>query len=88
MDSKIKVRQALRVFNRIVSEGQKKGASYQMNGINAETGFDGYTVSLFNDYVRLDIFFHNKHRFEFTNAKERDGFLDTLARLDKAKPQS
>lgn len=83
MQEPVDVRKALEAFNIIREQGVKKDAHHQMNGIKVEVGFDGYTVSLYNDYARLDIFFHNKFSFNYTNGKEGEAFLDKLEMIVK-----
>ncbi len=83
MQEKVNVRQALRVFNTIYEQGNKIDDVFVMDGIRASTGFDGYTVTLFNDFVQLDIFFHNKFSLTYSNKKERDQFMEKLEKIDQ-----
>ncbi len=83
MDDKLSIRKALRVFHRIMAEGEREEGGHKLNGLHASTDFDGYTASIHNDYVRLDIFFHNKYSFTFINRKEKQLFLEKLDSLDK-----
>ncbi|MFT6791525.1 MAG: hypothetical protein ACJA04_000727 [Cellvibrionaceae bacterium] len=85
MSEKIEVRKALGVIDYIFSEGEKDGDAYVLNGLRAKSDFDGYTVTLMNDYVTLNIYFHNKFRFEYSSKKERDQFLEKMDLLYKAK---
>ena len=75
MDEQISIRKALRVFHKILSEGERAGDHYHLNGLTAYSDFDGYTATLCNDYVSLSIYFHNKFSFTFSNRKERSLFL-------------
>lgn len=85
MSEKVNIKQALRVFSTIMSEGKRdeSDGSYHLQGLVAETDFDGYTATIKNDYVSLSIYFHNKIAFEFSNMKERELFLDKLEAMDK-----
>lgn len=85
MNDKVDIRQALRVFDNIITEGKKIEEGYELKGLCAFSGFDGYTITIKNDYVQLAIFFHNKFSFTFSNRKEKILFLEKLAQLDKAK---
>ncbi len=78
MEEKINIKRALEAFNIIREQGFKKDGHTIMNGVRASVGFDGYTISLGNDYVNLDIFFHNKFSISYTNRRERDLFLTKL----------
>ena len=84
MNEKIDVRQALRVFDIITRHGKQEAGEYLLNGLKANSGFDGYTVTLRNDYVTLDIFFHNKFSFQFSNRKEKGLFMEKLNAMDSA----
>lgn len=84
MDEKIKVKEALEVFGKIVARGTKIDDGHVFNGITAKSDFDGYTVILCNDYVTLTVFFHNKFTFEYSSPKERDSFLEKMATIKKA----
>lgn len=85
MSEKVNIKQALRVFSTIMSEGKRNESdgSYRLQGLVAETDFDGYTATIKNDYVSLSIYFHNKIGFEFSNMKERQLFLDKIEAMDK-----
>lgn len=85
MNEKVNVRQALRVFDLITRNGKRQGGEYLLNGLSASSGFDGYTVTLRNNYVTLDIFFHNKFSFQFSNKKEKMLFMDKLSAIDSKK---
>lgn len=78
MDEKINIKKALLAFNTIVNQGHRDGHKYVLNGLTAYTGFDGYDVTIYNDYVRLDIFFHNKISFRYSSNKEKMLFLEKL----------
>ncbi len=83
MDQTVNIRKALRVFHSILDKGERHGNEYHLNGLRAESDFDGYTASLRNDYVSLDIFFHNKFAFHYSNSKEKDRFLEKIDAMDK-----
>jgi hypothetical protein len=83
MNEKVNIKKTLRAFNRITTEGQRNGNEYTLNGLTAHTDFDGYTITIRNDYVRLDIFFHNKFSFDYTSGKERMLFLEKIETMDR-----
>jgi hypothetical protein len=85
MSEKVNIKKALHAFNRIITEGYRNGDEYSLNGLTAYTDFDGYTITIRNDYVRLDIFFHNKFSFDYTNSKERMLFLEKIDIMDRKK---
>lgn len=87
IDDKIHVKEVLEVlevFGKITSRGTKTDDGVIFNGITAKSDFDGYTITLCNDYVSLTVFFHNKFTFEYSSAKERDLFLDKMTAIKKA----
>ncbi len=83
MLEKVNIKQALRAYQIIVSNGVRGEEGHRFNGLTAFTDFDGYTVTIKNDYVRLDILFHNKIVFDFINDKEKVQFLEAIASIDK-----
>lgn len=83
MEEKVNVRKALRVFQIIITDGKRTGDEYHLNGLTAYTDFDGCTATIRNDYVRLDIFFHNKISFTYSNRKEKMLFLEKINAMDK-----
>lgn len=75
-DHKTDVAKALSVFNRIRESGEKQGDGlYFYEGLFAEAGPDGYSICLRDAGARLDIFFHNKFRFESESSAMRQAFL-------------
>ena len=83
MNEKVNIKSALRVFNTIITNGRHSGDEYVLNGLTAHTDFDGYTVTIRNDYVRLDILFHNKISFTYSNTKEKTLFLEKIHTMDR-----
>ena len=83
MIEKIDAQTALRAFETVRQRGDKTDLGYRYNGIHAYSDFDGYTVTLETDYVRLDVFFHNKFKVDYSNRLKYDEFLATLERLAK-----
>ena len=85
MDEKSDVRKAFRAFGTMLAEGQRVGNEYHLNGLVAYTDHDGYTVTIRNDFVKLDIFFHNKFSFNYSNRKEKLLFLEKINALDRPR---
>ncbi|MCV6547353.1 MAG: DUF3081 domain-containing protein [Cohaesibacter sp.] len=78
-DLKLEVAKALSVFNRIIKQGERqKNGHHLFEGMHAEMGYDGYTVSLYDAGARLDIFFHNKFKMSFETNKQKQSFLRKL----------
>ena len=69
----------------IREHGKKVGEAHRLNGINAASDFDGYTVELWDENVRLTIFFHNKYDVEYKRALELDAFYEKLNAIAKMK---
>lgn len=84
MDRHIDVKQALRVYSELATRGKKVGDEYHLNGLRGTSDWDGYTVSLFDDYCRLDIFFHNRFSIKHTNAAALTQFIEKLHSIDQA----
>ena len=83
MNEKINLKKALRAFNIITTKGHRNGNEYTLNGLTAHTDFNGYTVTIRNDYVRLDILFHNKILFDYSSRKESMLFLEKIENIQR-----
>ena len=57
METNINVRQALRVFQKVLDHGTRKGEATTYKRLDASTSYDGYTVILNDECVTLTIFF-------------------------------
>lgn len=85
MIEKVNIKKAHKAFNAIITDGHRNGHEYTLNGLVASTDFDGYTITIRNDYVRLDIFFHNKFSFDYSSKKEKALFLEKLELMAKSE---
>ncbi|MFT7687326.1 MAG: hypothetical protein ACI9FB_002678 [Candidatus Azotimanducaceae bacterium] len=85
---KINIKTALRAFNRIREKGVERANEHHLNGISAGSDFDGYTITLHNDYVTLRIFFHNKFKLDFVNKRHRDAFIERIESIGKQKAKT
>ena len=83
MNRKVNIKEALLAFNTIITKGRHNGDEYTLNGLTAHTDFDGYTITIRNDYVRLDIYFHNKFKFDYSSSAERMLFLEKIENLSR-----
>ncbi|MEW5250616.1 DUF3081 family protein [Microbulbifer sp. 2201CG32-9] len=83
-EHKIDVKQALRVFDKVTREGEKRDGSWYYRGLTVSTDFDGYTVFISSGKVQLTIFFHNKYTVDCGNARDLQDFIHLLAIVDRA----
>ena len=84
-ETSVDVRQALRVFDKIQRFGQQRENEKQLFGVFASTDFDGYTVTLRDANVRLDVLFHNRFNIDYKNKHFLKEFLSSLAKIDHAE---
>ncbi|WP_250462375.1 DUF3081 family protein [Microbulbifer litoralis] len=83
-EHKIDVKQALRVFDKVTSKGEKREDGWHYRGLTATTDFDGYTVLLSSPKVTLTIFFHNKFTVDYAKAHDLQEFVELLDKLDRS----
>ena len=69
MQEDFDIKLALRVTDKIFSHGTRQGDNYQFAGFTAWTDFDGYTITLSDENVKLNIYFHNKYEFDSDKGK-------------------
>lgn len=85
METKIDVRKVLRVFSKVQDLGTATANGYQFKGLTSEQDFDGYTITLKDDYVTIRVFFHNKFSLDYTRAAALHNFLEKLDQVDRVK---
>ena len=81
MKDKIDVRLVLRAVARILEKGQptENGAAYR--GLRVESDYDGYTVTISNDAVRLNVLFHNRYEIDYRSTPAVDDFYETIRKI-------
>ncbi|MCQ1060823.1 DUF3081 family protein [Photobacterium sp. DNB23_23_1] len=67
MKNRVDVRTLLSVYEKIKSQGQTIEFGSQLDDIKCTESPDGYSVSLADDKVTLDINFHNTYHFHTMN---------------------
>ncbi|WP_394176755.1 DUF3081 family protein [Thalassotalea litorea] len=82
MQDAIDIKQALRVCNKIMSHGQRLERGHKLGDLTVESDYDGYTLTLSDHAVTLQIFFHNKHQLDCKRVIELDAFLQKVEKLD------
>ncbi|MCW8856424.1 MAG: DUF3081 domain-containing protein [Kangiella sp.] len=82
MSTDIDIRQALRVFQIIVENGQQRGNRHYFKGIYATSGFDGYDVELTDEKVTLSIYFHSRFDLDYKNQLDNEAFFEKLSKID------
>jgi len=85
METNINVRQALRVFQKVLDHGTRKGEATTYKRLDASTSYDGYTVILNDECVTLTIFFHNKFSLDYTSKRALYAFLGKLEEVDRQR---
>ncbi len=83
MTDKLNIKQALRVFQKILDHGQRRDAERMLHGLYASSDLDGYTLMIRDEAVTLQIFFHNRHKLSFKRRPELDQFMKRLAEADR-----
>ena len=81
---KINTLQALNVFEKIMTHGHKTPEGKVLDGVNATGGHDGYTVTLWDEYVSITIHFHNTCTVEHIDKKHFENFLEKIDFIDRA----
>ena len=78
-DHKVDVLKSLSVFHCILNHGEKlRDGQYAYSGVRAAHDADGYSLSLSDNDVRLDLYFHNKYQVQYEKRSQLDDFLDKV----------
>lgn len=83
LDNKVNVAKALRVYQKVVNEGERNQDQFVWKGLSVGSDWDGYSINLSEGRVNLQIFFHQRFSLEAPNRKEASLFLKKLDRLDQ-----
>ena len=82
MEERFDINQALRVYDKIVTNGVKHQDKYVYRHMSAWSAIDGYTVQLSDDVVTLSLYFHSKYEFEYKNKKQLNAFIKKMDAID------
>lgn len=80
-ERKVDVRLALRAFQAITERGTRRNGVSCLDGLHAETDFDGYTVTLSDGRVTVRVLFHSRVAVDAPSGKALEDFV---ARLERA----
>lgn len=83
MKYKLEIIQALSVFEKILTYGVRQGDEFFLDGLWATPSFDGYTATLHDNDVSLNIEFHNKVRWNYDSSKDLDIFMVKLRHINE-----
>ena len=83
MEHKIDKHQILKVFSKISKHGHVKSNGHVLDGIYAESDWDGYNLFLSNQNVTIRVQFHNTCKVEFKHKFHFEEFLETINKIDK-----
>lgn len=81
-DKHIDVRQVLNLFQHIQERGEVENGVHKWQGISADSGFDGYSVSLSYRSLELRIHFHNKYDLEYDNEDDLKHVLKIMREVE------
>jgi hypothetical protein len=82
MKNEIDSKFILSVFEKIRQNGETKGESYLLGGINAFSDFDGYTVFMEDANVKLRFGFHNQYHLDYEKDEHLQQFEKKLKNID------
>jgi len=84
MENDFEVRTALLAFQKIVQHGKKlPQGQHELDGIEVESDFDGYNLTMITSKVKLMIFFHSTFKFEYDSVKDLDLFVKDIQRISQ-----
>ena len=82
MKNDIDVHALLRVFEKIRTHGEHEGHVYKLEGVQAQSDHDGYTVMMNDVECNLTLFFHNKYEFDYPSERAREAFEKRIKFID------
>ncbi len=82
MQNQLDAKSLLHSYNLVVSKGNQTDGRYHLDGIQAWSDFDGYTVFLGNQKVTLTLQFHGKYHADYQSVSDFDLFIKQLSKLN------
>ena len=83
MERKPDIYQALRVYQKIINFGLKQSNSFDLNGLKANAGSRENSITIKDEQVSLDIYFHNRYQLHYEDVDSLGSFLDKLNKVDQ-----
>lgn len=83
MKNELEVRDILNVFEKIRGHGERQEHGHVLEGINAFTDHDGYTVYLEGHRTKLATGFHNTYRLDYEREHDAEQFIKKLKFIDR-----
>ena len=80
-ERKVDVRLALKAYQAVVDRGERRDGGYHLDGLSAESDFDGYTVAISDGRVRVRVLFHSRVDVDSPSGKALEDFLGRLERV-------
>lgn len=82
--TKVDTHNALLAANAVMTNGVHDNSGYHWRGITVVTDADGYTVTLKDESVELQLLFHNKFRLKSRNRFSHIAFVEKIDTIVKA----
>lgn len=73
----------LSVFDKICKHGEKNGDRYLLEGLQAFTDHDGYTLFIEDALVKMRFGFHNQYHFDYDKSEHLEQFDKKLQAISR-----
>lgn len=83
MKNEVDSKFVLQVFEKIRLHGEQSEQGHFLEGINAYTDFDGYTLYLTDALVTLSFGFHNQYHFDYEQSEHLEQFQKKLKHISE-----
>ncbi|MCC2605850.1 DUF3081 domain-containing protein [Planctobacterium marinum] len=83
MKNEIDSKLILAVFEKIRLHGEQSEEGYLLDGVRANTDFDGYTLYLSDALVSLSFGFHNQYHFDYESPEHFEQFYKKLSNINQ-----
>ncbi|AWL12852.1 hypothetical protein HMF8227_02400 [Saliniradius amylolyticus] len=83
MKNELDSRFVLSVFEKIRQHGVDENNVYRLEGVEAYTDMDGYTVFIEDAQVALRFGFHNQYHYEYDKSEHREQFEKKLKYINE-----
>lgn len=86
MNNELDMNGMLRLFELVRQHGERTEQGYRLEGLEAWSDFDGYTIFLRHGSTILTLGFHSQYKFDYPNSAALADFLQLTDRLGRKYP--
>ncbi len=83
MEHKFDIQMVLSAFEKIRENGQKTEGGFELEGVEAISSVDGYSIVMKDGHATLYVNFHNTHKFDSDTPEHAEALMHQIEEIDR-----